>query len=256
MQRFDPAPGAALIADAWRDGRQLAELPPEARPRDISQGYDVQERLMAKLGEPVGGWKLGVGSAAALRQFSLPSPLAGRVLRSRFHADGNRIVLPGKGPVTVEFELAFVMGRDIAPGEKLADPMSAVSEVRPTFELVLSRFVNRRAVGWPSFVADSVGFAALVVGEPIDAASIDAVAGSVVLSHEGREVARGLEGDELTYPRIAFDWLLAHASQRGQSIRRGEIATLGAIGKPFDAVEGRVEAAFLGKRLGFTLARE
>ena len=42
---------------------QLAELPAEIRPRTLSQGYDVQDRLLALLGEPVAGWKLG-GSAA------------------------------------------------------------------------------------------------------------------------------------------------------------------------------------------------
>jgi 2-keto-4-pentenoate hydratase len=133
--------------------------------------------------------------------------------------------------------------------------MAAIAEVRPTFELVLSRFVNRRAVGWPSFAADSVGFGALIVGDAFDAHSIDEVAGSVVIGVDGREVARGLEGDELTYPRKAFDYLLAHAAERGATLKRGEIATLGAIGKPFDVKEGRIEATFLGRRLGFTLKR-
>lgn len=255
-QGFDPAPAAALIADAWRGGKQITELPAGMRPQTLEQGYDVQQRLVANMNAPVGGWKLGVGSAAALKQFSLPRPLAGRVLRPRFHSSGDCVALPDTGAVTVEFEIAFVIGRDVAPGERLADPMSAVAEVRPTFELVLSRFVDRRAVGWPSFVADSVGFGALIVGDPIDAASIDDVAGSVVISVDGRETARGLEGDELTYPRKAFDYLLAHAAERGETLKRGEIATLGAIGKPFDVTgDVAVEAVFLGRRLGFKLQR-
>src|SRR5512138_2916428 len=208
MQRFDPAPAAALLAQAWREGRQLAELPPSARPQTLEQGYEIQDRLIAEMAQPVGGWKLGVGSRAALRQFSLERPLAGRILRSRFHGNGDRVVLPRSGPVTVEFEIAFVIGRAIPPGERIADPMSAVAEVRPTFELVLSRFVNRRAVGWPSFVGDSVGFAALVVGDPIDAATIEDVSGTVVISVDGCEAARGLAGDELTDPLAAFAHLL------------------------------------------------
>jgi 2-keto-4-pentenoate hydratase len=251
--RFDPAPAAALLADAWKSGRQIVELPEAARPTTLAQGYDVQDTLIARMGEPVGGWKLGIGSAAAMRQFSLSRPLAGRVLRSRFHANGDSITLP-HAPVTVEFEIAFVLGRDVAPGEHVADPMSAIAEVRPTFELVQSRFVDRRAVGWPSFVGDSVGFAALVVGEPIDVSFIDDVAGSVVIAVDGREKARGLAGDDLTYPRKAFEYLLAHAADRGATLKRGEIATLGAIGKPFDiSGEAKVEASFVGRRLGFAL---
>jgi 2-keto-4-pentenoate hydratase len=256
MQRFDPAPAAALLAQAWREGKQIAELPAQARPQTLEQGYDVQDKLIAAMGEPVGGWKLGVGSPAALKQFSLARPLAGRVLHSRFYKTGDRVVLPASGAVTVEFEIAFVLGRDIAPGERIADPLSAVAEVRPTFELVLSRFANRRAVGWPSFVGDSVGFGALIIGEPIDRARIADVAGSVAIVANGTEAARGLSGDELTDPVTAFGYLLAHAADRKQTLERGEIATLGAIGKPFDVSgDARIAASFLGRRLEFTLER-
>lgn len=36
------------------------------------------------------------------------------------------------------------------------------------FEELLSRFADRRAVGWPSFVGDSVGFEALIIGNSIE----------------------------------------------------------------------------------------
>ena len=248
---FDPGPAASLLAKTWRDSGQIKELPEAMRPRTLAEGYDAQEALVAEMGG-VAGWKLGLGSAAGMRGGGLDRPLAGRVLRAYMHAKGDTVRLPNAAPATVEFEIAFVFGQDIAPADRLADPLKAVAEMRVTFELVMSRFVNRRAAGWPSFVADSVGFGALVVGDPIT--DIEAVASAVVIDVDGEEVARGLTGDEATYPVTAFNYLIEHARDRGATLRRGEIATLGAVGKPFDlARNGRVTARYPGGALDFRL---
>lgn len=222
------------------------------RPRTLAEGYDIQDALVAEMGG-VAGWKLGVGSAAGMRAGGLDRPLAGRVLQGYMCRKGDTVRLPNAAPATVEFEVAFVLGQDIAPTDRLADPLKAVAEMRVTFELVMSRFVNRRAVGWPSFVADSVGFGTLVVGDTIS--DIEGVASGVVIDVDGQEVARGLTGDDATYPVTAFDYLIQHARERGATLKRGEIATLGAVGKPFDlARSGRVTARYPGGVLGFTLS--
>jgi 2-keto-4-pentenoate hydratase len=250
--KFDPDPAAKMLADAWRDGRQLIELPLEARPQTLDEGYDLQDAVIALLREPTAGWKLGVGSRAGMRMTGLGKPLMGRVLASHRYANGDTVRLPHRLPVTYEFEIAFVLGRDIAPGESLAAPLDAVAEMRTTFELVVSRFVNRRAVGWPSFTGDSVGFEALVVGNTIQPGQIAEVGHSVVISVDGKETARGLTGDDLTDPIASFGQLIAHAKARAITLRRGEIATLGVIGKPFDAAgDVEVVARYLDTELRF-----
>ena len=70
------------------------------------------------------------------------------MLASRRFDSGAVIPVPDRAPVTVEFEIAYVLGRDIAPSETAAAPWDAVAEIRTTVELVRSRFVDRRAVGW------------------------------------------------------------------------------------------------------------
>lgn len=246
-----PEPAAALLADCWRDGRQIAALSPEDRPQTLADGYAMQDAFVQKVGQPVAGWKLGVGSRAGMRAGGLEHPLAGRVLAHRVFRNGDRVRLPHAAAVTVEFEIAFVLGRDIAPGDTPGDSLSAVERMHTTFELVLSRFVDRRAVGWPSFVGDNVGFEALVVGDTID--DIEAVAGSVVVEVDGKEMARGLTGDDAVYPLSAFGHLIDHARSRGLTLKRGEIATLGAVAKPFDLAHGaRIVARYLGSTLAVT----
>ena len=249
---YDAAPAARLLAQAWRSGRQLHEIPAEMRPGTIAEGYDLQDAFVAELGEATAGYKLGVGSPAGMRLTGLGRPVVGRVLASRRYDNGATVPLPHRHPATVEFEIAFVLGRDIAPAESLADPMAAVSEVRTTFELVISRFVKRRAVGWPSFAGDIGGFGALVVGDAFERSRMAAVAASVAITVDGKEVARALTGDEVTDPVSSFAHLVAHAKSRGIALRRGQIASLGAVGKPFD-VTGNVEvvARYLDTELRF-----
>jgi 2-keto-4-pentenoate hydratase len=253
---YDPNPAAASLAHARRSGQLLTELPAQMRPSNLAEGYLLQDAFIAATGEATGGWKIGLGTVTQMRGAKLDAPLAGRILSTRFHKDGDTVRLPNAAPVTVEFEIAFVLGRDVAPGDLVLEPLEVIAEVRPTFELVLSRFVDRRAVGWPSFVGDSVGFEALVIGDPIDPREMSDVWESVVISVDGREMARGLSGDDCTDPPTAFSHLMMNARERGHTLRKGEICTLGIVGKPFDVTgDVKVEAAWNGGRLGYSIKR-
>ena len=248
---FDPVPAAALLVSHWRSGARLAELPAAVRPRDLNNGYDVQDRFVAETGEAVSGWKLGVGSPAAMKSAGLNRPLIGRLFASRCHRSGDTARLPDSAPVTVEFEVAFILGRDIAPDDTLVAPLDVVSSTHAAFELVRSRFIDRRAVGWPSFVADNVGFEASILGDAIDPSRIGAVIDTVVVSVDGEEKAKALAGDDLTDPIKSLGYLMEHARERGVTLRKGDIVTTGAIGKPFDIAGGNAEivASFVGSTL-------
>ena len=247
---FDPKPAAAVLAQAWRSGVQLAELPLAIRPRSIDEGYAVQDALIDAMAEPTAGWKLGVGSPAAMRQTGLGRPLVGRVLGSCCHPSGASFALARGTAVTVEFEIAFVLARDVEPIAPIGAPLDVVAEARIAFEIVRSRYLDRRAVGWPSFAADSVGFAALVVGRPIDIARIARVTEEVVVKLDGDEAARGLQGDDWSDPIAGLAALLVHARERGVTLRRGEIVSAGAIARPFTVErDARLSATACGVEL-------
>ena len=253
---FDPAPAAELLLDAWRSGRQLTELPDAVRPRSMAEGYDVQDRLVAATGDAVVGWKLGVGSRKARREEGVGRAIAGRVLSRDLFRPGDAVPLPNHAPVTVEFEIAFVLGRDVQPGEAVPDPMSVVGEVRAAFELVLSRFVDRRAVGWPSFAADDAGFGALILGEVLDPATLDDVARTLSVSADGVDRAGAAIADDESVPLDALTDLLALAGERGMVLSKGSIVSTGTLSLPF-AITGdaRIEARYLDRSLNFSILR-
>lgn len=250
---FDPAPAASILADAWRSGEQLTELPAEIRPQTLAQGYDIQDRLMALLDQPVAGWKLGVGSAVQKRQTGIGRSIAGRVLRTRLYRAGDSVPLPSTAPVTIEFEVAYVLGRDIRPDETAPALSDIIAEVRTAFELVLSRFVDRRTVGWPSFAADNAGFHALVLGEAIDPGRVEELARTLAVSADGKETARSLVGDDATDPLGSLRDLIATARERGMVLPKGSVVSTGTVSTPFNVAAPITEigASFLGTQFGF-----
>lgn len=238
-----------MLAQAWREGRQLKELPADIRPATLQQGYAVQNAFLASTGDRLAGWKLGVGSEAAMRAAGTDRPLIGQVLETRRHPTDAAVTIACPAPITVEFEIAFVLGRDIAPGTAPADPMRAVASTHIAFELVLSRFINRRAVGWPSFVGDNVGFEASILGPQIDPAAIARGVATVSVQANGQKMARGLSGEEGIDPVQALRYLFDHACDHGITLRAADVVTTGAVAQPFDIAPGKtdVSATFLGQ---------
>lgn len=254
MADFDPAPAAELLAAAWRSDAQMTELPAAVRPRTLREGYDVQDRVAAQLSDPTVGWKLGVGSPNAMRKAGLDRPLVGRVTASRRFAPGATVELRSQAAVTVEFEIAFALARDIAPGAMPSAPITAVETIHMTCEVVRARYVDRRAVGWPSFVADDSGFRALVMGRSISASQAQNMVGSIAVYADGEEKARGVTGGERTDPVASLAALFAHARERGITLRRGDVVSTGTVSVPFDLGRGAdLVATADGTELGFRL---
>ncbi len=250
---FDPGPAAAILADAWQRGAILTELPVDVRPRSLAEGYDVQDRLLGVIDEPVSGWKLGVGSTAQKRRSGVGRSIAGRVLRSQLHFPGDVVLLPNDAPVTIEFEVAYILGRDVAPNDPPPETSSVVADVCVTFELVLSRFEDRRAVGWPSFAADNAGFHALVRGESIDPSHVPDIRRSLSVALDGQEVAVAVRGDDVTDPATSLTDLLSTARERGMRLPAGSIVSTGTVSKPFDVAKANaaITARFLDTQLTF-----
>ena len=260
MSTFDPAPAAAILAGAMSTGHRIAALPEAQRPRTLAEGYDVQDRLALEasrglnLADKPAGWKLGFGSTNAMKAAGLDRPVIGRVYASRLLQDGAKVRAPAGAQALIEIEIAFTLGRDVAPTDRIAQPLEAVAETHLVCEVVLSRFTDRRTVGLPSFAADSVGFHALVIGPKTQPSAIDAIARSMVVALDGQEAARGSSGDDAINPVTMLAALMAHARERQITLRKGEVVTTGTLSKPFDApVPSTIDAHADGLSLRFTL---
>jgi 2-keto-4-pentenoate hydratase len=224
----------STLVDAAKSGRLLDALPPSARPATIAEGYEIQERFVAALGETTVGWKLGVGSPKGKRDTGIGRAAAGRVLKSRVFGPNESISMRWPTPITMEFEMAFVLSRDVLPGDVVDDVRSLIGETRLTSEWVRARYVDRRAVGWPSFVADNSAFDTLVVGPRIELDHFDEIMRTLSVLVDGGERVRAMQGDEVTNPIDALEGLVAIGRGTGMTLPKGAIVSTGTMSVPFN----------------------
>ncbi|MGB0732216.1 MAG: 2-keto-4-pentenoate hydratase [Pontibacterium sp.] len=229
---------AAFLLDLWSSGQQTDQLATGYRPDSLPQGYEAQNAFIDRSQKTPIGWKLGIASPLQLKVNSLSRPLIGKVLKERCFTDGAKLDLPASGTITIECELGITLKHDLDPKVCNEAAWSDIESLYFTFEIVRSRFFNRKSVGWPSFVADNVGFEALVIGQPITLApstnEVHKLQQSTQVLLNGTCVSKPLLGDKGVCPLTALNHLLAHAKEYGYTLPKGDIVSTGAFCEPFD----------------------
>ena len=226
---------AQFLAAARRTGKPGARLPEAIRPADLDSALAIQRRVVALLGQDVGGWKCSVPSEA--RALNVAPIFASTVFRKSPCA----IVATG-AIARIEPEIAFVMGRDL-PGRDTsyteAEIRSAIAEPRLVLELLGTRYADPGAASWPEMMADFVQNQGLFVG-PLFRGGLDAALESfpitihtpegVLSTHDGRH------GDG--HPLRPLYWLANFLAGRGEGLRAGQVVTTGSYAGAIDVPIG------------------
>ncbi|RDE07678.1 2-keto-4-pentenoate hydratase [Pelagibacterium lacus] len=205
----------------------LADLPEDCRPTTDAEAYLIQDEMIRRLGQPE-AWKVAPASGGDVPRCSpvFEAVAAGQPFRS-----------PLRAPL-VELEIGFVLASDLTTASQgtIAD---AIGEAVAVFELLDSRFVDRKAVSRWSSLADRQS-------------NIAAVIGTGTAAWQGLEFAdlgAELRVDETTSTagkppastaavREAVAWLADHLAARGHGLRRGQCILTGARLGPVPVAPG------------------
>ncbi|TPQ32015.1 hydratase [Cupriavidus pinatubonensis] len=252
-QAFYPKYAAHRLASASLTGLALKDLPEAERPQNLEQGYAVQSAFVEKLGEGVAGWKLAGASPRGLRGELPNSPATGTLIPSRVVESGSVIQVPPGRSATLEVEVAFRFARDVSPADEPFDASSMLEYGMLAVEVVCSRFMDRKSVGQPSFLADNIGFHALICGDKLGTFTQSSFDDEVGLWRDGELIAAGLHGDDRTRPLLSLGFLWEKLAKQGATIPQGAIVTTGTLTVPtdvdgmgpFEARLGSAKVAFL-----------
>lgn len=216
---------ASRLASAWREDR-LVERLPDAAVADEGAAVAVQRELLAALGEPIAGWKIGATTAKAQAIMQASGPFYGPVLRSRVWADGASVALP-PGFRGFECEFALRIGADlpVRAGGYARDQLAiAIDAVVPAIELVATR-QEIEGMGNGRLAWADLGFNhGLVLGAPVMPPPLDALADALVIARVGGdEVGRGTGAEVLGHPLEALSWL----TRQGVALAAGDLVSTG-----------------------------
>jgi 2-keto-4-pentenoate hydratase len=181
---------AQLLCAARAIGRPLEEFPAACRPQSDADACQIQDAVIARLGEAVGGWKIGVASEAAP---AFCAPILARMIRpspASYSAAELRLI-------GIEGELALRLGRDLPPRDKPYDSAEVVegASLHPAIEVVDSRFPDPRVLARPVMLADNYGNGGLVYGPAVpEWQARDLAATRMTITVDGRPFADSSAG--------------------------------------------------------------
>jgi len=153
--QIERAAGALVAA---RKGSAIAALPAGAVPQSEAEAYQIQDAVIAKLGETIGGWKVGISP--------LGGHLAAPIFASAVHASPASLPARGLKMIGIECEIGFRFHKPLPPRAtpySRAEVLDAAS-LHPTIEVVESRYQDFRSLDRLTVLADNISNGALVYG--------------------------------------------------------------------------------------------
>jgi 2-keto-4-pentenoate hydratase len=238
---FDVERAAALLVDARQQHRQVEPFAPG--PTGVGDAYAVQDVVAQRLG-PIGAWKVG---AKAPGQVPNAAPILANLIRPS-PADWPASSLHMIG---IEAELAFRLGRDVAPRDGPLDRgeiWAAIESVHAAVEIV-----DTRLTGWKNadrlwVLADNQSNGGLVYDpQGVPLRGMPLADAPVRLVIDGRTVVEGRGGNPAGDPSWLVEWLVEHCARRRGGLRAGMLVTTGSCtGMPFVEPGASVEAVFDG----------
>jgi len=239
---------AASALVAARKGAAIAALPDGAIPQTEADSYQIQDAVIAKLGEKIGGWKVGISPLGG--HFAAPI-YASTIVASPANLPAGNFKIIG-----IECEIGFRFNQALptrsAPYTR-HEVLSAAS-LHPTIEIVDSRYQDFRAIDRLMVLADNFSNGGLVYGAAAtDWDGIDLAHPPIEVTADGKPFAdcTGLRAGTPIELMLAA---VAHANARG-GIAAGTVITTGThtglvftepgvrIAADFGKL-GRVEVAF------------
>jgi 2-keto-4-pentenoate hydratase len=211
---------AANALVAARTGSAIASLPADAIPQSEADSYQIQDAVRAKLGEQVGGWKVGI------------SPLGGHFAAPIYASTvkPSPANLPARGfkLIGIECEIGFRFNR---PLPARAEPYTRhevleAAALHPTIEIVDSRYQDFRSLDRLLVLADNFSNGGLVYGPAAsDWDGIDLAHPPIEVTADGKPFA-DCTGLRAGTPIELVLAAVQHANGRG-GIAAGTVITTG-----------------------------
>jgi 2-keto-4-pentenoate hydratase len=190
---------------------------------------NIQARLEA--GERMRGYKVGFTNIPVREDMGLPDSTYGYLLDTMVLESGGQFQMSELIAPKIECEICFLLKAPLS-GKGLAteDVLEATEAVRAAFEICDARIKDWECP-YPDFFADNGFSARIILGGRgwVSPDEVDLLNEEVVLTREGRELATGKGEAAMGHPANAVSWLAGKLSDRGRSLKAGELVMTGTL---------------------------
>jgi 2-keto-4-pentenoate hydratase len=189
--------------------------------RGMARQLQLRRRLLDHGARPI-GWKLGLGTAAAMDKHAIAAPLVGFLTDRGVREPGREIEIGAWGSPTAEPEIAVHVGRDVpADGDQDA-VTAAIGGLGVAIELV-----DLGDGEVEDILAGDIFHRHVVLGPATQGVALDDLRAEIRLAGASQAV-----GDPLALvggPVAALAHLASHLAAFGETVRAGEVLITGSI---------------------------
>ncbi|MBL8352382.1 MAG: fumarylacetoacetate hydrolase [Burkholderiaceae bacterium] len=241
---------AAPVAEAACLGdQQVADVfaayqarKPAANPEGLSaaDGECTRAKFNALLGKQMGkpvGYKAGLTNPAVQKRFGADAPVWGTLYAPMLLKDGAKVDAAfGARPLYEADLLVRVSDTDINRATTPEQVLVAIDQVIPFIELPDLVVEAPPKLNGAAITAINVGARLGVLGAPIPVQYTTEFSRrlrdmEVIVKADGQEVDRGMGSDVLGHPLNAVVWLVKDMARSGQSLKVGDLVSLGSFSK-------------------------
>jgi 2-keto-4-pentenoate hydratase len=244
------------LHDAAHAVHALPSLPPEAY--DLPAGYALQREALRRRqasGEQSTGWKVAFAGRAAQERFGIDEPVLGALTDAMALQPGVAVPLARLIQPKLEIELAFVLGRTLAPGfYSDEDILCAVSEIAPAFEIADCRWQGWR-FGVGAFLADNAAAGLYCLGPRVRFTPDQLPRVDYRLECDGVACGAGNVLAREDTPVANLCWLVRRLLADGQCVEAGQVVLSGSLLAPLDIKSAEYRLHMLGMELALVFQR-
>lgn len=213
----------------------------------LEEGYCAQGKYLRLLEKELGaraGYKAGLTNTALQERFGAAEPVGGVLFESMLLPSGSEVAAASGVRMAYEADLIVTVADERINGARTPEEaVRYLGEVVPFVELLDLVLAD----GEPLNLATIAGYNVMsrygVVGEAIPVeptpAFVEALGNmeALTVDETGQEIERAESSAILGHPLNVVLWLVEHVNARGQSLRAGDVLSLGTMGtfRPVEA---------------------
>ena len=192
------------------------------------------------------GYKVGLTDRKAQEMFGIPQPLVGVLFKEMLLPDGAVVALDSATSLLVELDLlARVNSAEINQAVSIEDVARHIDAIIPFIELPDALFRLDGGNAAALLLAGNVGSRWGVTGTPVTVADTQDLVEHLptmtfhLETDTGAILRQGQGSQILGHPLNSVLFLLKQLALRNETLKPGQIISLGAIGGPVKAEQGR-----------------
>ncbi len=227
---------AAKLHEDHRTKARLVPLTGDLRPRDVAEGYAVQDALQARYirdAKSLGGWKVALTTPVMQELVGVSHPCEGGIFADRIHHGTGEVRAADFVHIGVEAEIAVRLARDLPAGPAPHDRdtvADAVGACMAAIEIVDDRACEYGTLDGATLIADNSFNVGCVVGPEVTAwRGLDLATAAGRMTINGETVGQGHGRDVMGHPFEALAWLANSLAARGKPLAAGQVVLTGSV---------------------------